>query len=426
MNAAAAMALSRVFHLKEDNIVTQPIPRLAIVVAAIAIIGYGIGFDAAEQDAEMTYDVRPLESLGGSSSRGHGVNDWGLVAGFSNLTGNAARRATLWFHDRKFTLEPLGGTNSTVPWTGLKNNGLVVGVAQTDKLQTRKDGWSCRIFFPGPDNAKYTCLGVIWEWGKKTPVPLPTLGGNNGFAASANTRQQVVGWAETTVQDSTCVNPEDLQFHAVLWDLNRNQTVELLPYGNDSSGAATAISDRGHVVGISGDCDQSVGRKTARHAVLWKDGTVKDLGSLGADTWNTPTAITKDGDIVVGFANAPGAEPNSPKFRAWLWTEREDITCSKLPGTDICDLGTLDDGSGTAQAWGVNERGQVVGQSCSLTGTCRAFLWENGVMKELNMLKGSYPHFLLDAMDINNLGQITGRAQISSTDFEAFIATPAR
>jgi hypothetical protein len=39
---------------------------------------------------------------------------------------------------------------------------------------------------------------------------------------------------------------------------------------------------------------------------------------------------------------------------------------------------------------------------------------------------GEHPHLILNAMSINNLGQITGRARISSTEFEAFIATPAR
>jgi probable HAF family extracellular repeat protein len=403
--------------------VKHPISRLVIMVsAALAVIGYGARFEAVEQDAEATYKVRPLESLGGTSSRANGVNDWGLVTGFSNLTGNAARRAALWFHDHKFELETLGGTNSSVAWSGQNNIGLMVGIAQTDKLQTRKDGWSCRAFFPAPDRAKYTCLGFVWEWGRMRP--LPTLGGDNGFAASANNKRQVVGWAENTVPDSTCIFPEDTQFRAVLWDLNMDQTLELPPYTGDSSGAATAISDRGHVVGISGDCDQSVGRRTARHAVLWDNGTVKDLGNLGADTWNTPTAITARGDIIVGFANSPGADPDDPKFRAWLWTEREDIACSKLPGTDICDLGTLDD-NGTAEAWGVNERGQVVGTSCSPSGNCRAFLWENGEMKDLDLLKGTYPHQLVNAMDVNNLGQITGRA-FTGAEFEAFIATPKR
>jgi probable HAF family extracellular repeat protein len=181
----------------------------------------------------------------------------------------------------------------------------------------------------------------------------------------------------------------------------------------------------GHVVGISGDCDQAVGRRSARHAVMWHNGTVKDLGNVGNDTWNTPTAITRHGDIVVGFANAPGASADAPRFRAWLWTERDDISCTKLPGTELCDLGTLDAG-GTAEAWGVNERGQVVGTACTPAGFCRAFLWENGTMKDLDLMKHEYPHRLLNAMDINNLGQITGRARITGTTFEAFVATPQR
>lgn len=398
------------------------ITRLVIIVAgALALVGYRADFEAAEQDADVTYKVRQLPSLGGTSSRGNGVNDAGLVTGFSNLTGNAARRATLWFDGHKLELDTLGGTNSSVAWSGQNNRSLVVGIAQTSKLQTRKDGWSCRAFFPGPDNTKYTCLGFVWEWGRMRP--LPTLGGDNGFATSANNRRQVVGWAETTVEDASCTFPQQPQFRAVRWDLNTNQTLELPPYGHDTSGAATAINDRGQVVGISGDCDQSVGRKTARHAVLWDKGTVTDLGNLGADTWNTPTAITERGDVIVGFANSPDADPNVPRFRAWLWTEREDL-CTKRPGTDMCDLGTLDAG-GTAEAWGVNERGQVVGTSCPPSGDCKAFLWEHGVMKDLNLLKGNYKDHLENAMDINNLGQITGRT-LSSSGREAFIATPKR
>jgi probable HAF family extracellular repeat protein len=397
------------------------IARLGIMASAtLAVFGYGARFEAAEQDAEITYKVQPLSPLGGTSSRGNGVSDAGLVTGFSNLTDNKARRASVWFHDQVFPLDPLGGTNSSVAWSGKNNGGLVVGITQTSQLQTRTDGWSCRIFFPGPDNAKYTCVGFVWEGGRMTP--LPTLGGDNGFATSANNQRQVVGWAETTIPDATCTDPSQPGFRAVLWDLSRKETLPLPLYANDSAGAATAISDRGHVVGISGDCDQSVGRRTARHAVLWENGTVRNLGNVGADTWNTPTAITRHGDIVVGFGNAPGADPDAPEFRAWLWTERDDIACTKLPGTDICDLGTLDPG-GTAEAWGVNERGQVVGTSCSPSGDCRAFLWESGEMKDLDLLKGTYPHRLFNAMDINNLGQITGRAQTSS-GFEAFIATP--
>lgn len=393
-----------------------------VVIAAALLAVVSTSFEAGEPDSDRAFRVRALPSLGGTNSRGNGINIWGIVSGYSNLDGNAARRATLWFGGRAFDLDTLGGTNSSVGWSRQNDTGLVVGIAQTSALQTRKDGWSCRAFFPGPDATKYTCVGFAWEWGRMRP--LPTLGGKNGFATSANNRRQVVGWAETKVADSTCINPDDRGFNAVLWDLNRGQTFALLPYGIDTASAATAISDRGHVVGISGDCDQSVGRRSARHAVLWERGAVKDLGNLGADSWNTPTAITSRGDIIVGFANSPDATPEAPRFRAWLWTERHDISCPKLAGTNLCDLGTLDPG-GTAEAWGVNHRGQVVGTACPPAGNCRAFLWEHGEMKDLNELKGGYPDHLENAMDINELGQVVGRAR-TAAGFVGVVATPQR
>jgi hypothetical protein len=45
---------------------------------------------------------------------------------------------------------------------------------------------------------------------------------------------------------------------------------------------------------------------------------------------------------------------------------------------------------------------------------------------DLNSHKGDYPHLLENAMDINNRGQITGRALKPDRSREAFLATPAR
>ena len=44
-----------------------------------------------------------------------------------------------------------------------------------------------------------------------------------------------------------------------------------------------AINDRGQAVGISGICDQAIGRYTAKHAVIWQKGGVTDIGNLGAE-----------------------------------------------------------------------------------------------------------------------------------------------
>src|SRR5437773_10555405 len=98
-----------------------------------------------------------------------------------------------------------------------------------------------------------------------------------------------------------------------------NAIHELPLIAGDTSGAATAINDRDQVVGISGICDQAIGRYTAAHAVLWQDGTVTDIGNLGALWWNTPTAINHRGDIA-GFDGDP-AFPEGDVVHAFIWTE---------------------------------------------------------------------------------------------------------
>jgi len=408
-----AVAWPKGMDRKEDSVRHRNMRKVAGACAALAIVGYSAAFKASDEDKE--YKVRLLRSLGGTSSRGNGINDRGVVTGFSNLP-SGDRRAAIWQERGPIPIAPLGGRHSAIAWSGMNNSGLVVGLTQTDEPQSRPD-WSCGAFLPSNE---YACVGFVWE--QRQMTALPTLGGQNGFAASANNRRQVVGWTETTTLDPSCTERPKPQFLAVLWDLNTGQTIELPPYqGGDrpnSTSAATDISDEGHVVGISGDCDQAVGRASARNAVMWKDGMVTDLGDLGADTWNTPTAITPTGDIVVGFANTPQGITH-----AWLWTERDDFACPKRPNTNICDLGTLEDG-GSAQAWGVNERGQVVGTACRPDGYCRGFLWENGKMKDLEKLVGNFKFQLLNAMDINSRGEITGRAVVAPNVFEVFVATP--
>jgi uncharacterized membrane protein len=228
--------------------VRHRIPK-AVTIAAAAL---SVSFGAAEQPAEITYHVvnLPTPSPAGTHSRGTSISDGGVVAGYYNLQGDQAREALLWLHEMPYPLGTLGGPNSSVAWPGKNRGNLVVGISQTSTLQPRDEEWSCRIFFPGPDNTKYTCVGFVWEPERNEMRPLPTLGGENGFAASANNRRQVVGWAENLVLDPiNCTPPQKLQFRAVVWNLGTNETHELPLYPGDSSSAATAINDRGQVVG---------------------------------------------------------------------------------------------------------------------------------------------------------------------------------
>src|SRR6266568_6243918 len=100
--------------------------------------------------------------------------------------------------------------------------------------------------------------------------------------------------------------PPVLQFRPAVWELGSPDQIHDLPLiPGDTSGAATAINDNGQIVGISGICDQAVGRHTAKHAVLWENCTATDIyQDAPAPWWNTPTAINQRGDIV-GFAGDP-------------------------------------------------------------------------------------------------------------------------
>jgi len=382
----------------------------AILVAIASIGAANAAQPSAASHAPTDYRVTHLSSLGGTVGRGNSINNLGWVSGYSNLAGNQSRHASLWLYGWQVDLGTLGGPNSSIAWPSKNNIGLVAGIAQTATPDPLGENWSCSAFFPGATATGYTCLGFAWQFGFKRA--LPTLGGNNGFAAGANNRGQITGWAENTVHDPTCTPPQVLQFRPVIWGPGIHQMRELPLIAGDTSGAATALNDRGQAVGISGICDQAVGRLTAAHAVLWENGSVRDLGNIGGDWWNTPMAINQRGDVV-GFAGQPG-DVEGNILHAFLWTRHGGMQ----------DLGTLP-GDDYSEAHGINERGQIVGISC-LGSSCRAFLWQNGVMSDLNSLVApGYGGTLTTAQDINDFGVITGRASDpASGTSPAFVAVP--
>ena len=158
--------------------------------------------------------------LGGSSSSDNAVNDLGWSAGQSNLTGDGSIHAIFWLLGWPFDLGTLGGPNSAVLWPGINNLGEVVGVSDTADMDPYGERWSCGAFFPASHKG-HTCVGFKWQFGRMKA--LPTLGGNIGFATGVNDRGEVVGWAENTVHDPTCVLPQVLQFEAVIWAPGDNQ-----------------------------------------------------------------------------------------------------------------------------------------------------------------------------------------------------------
>jgi probable HAF family extracellular repeat protein len=398
---------------------TKKAGQILFITLMVAFYGVAPGQTQVPAKAKAQYQVSNLDALGGTNSRGNSINDETWVAGYSNLAGDQSRHATLWRNGSLLDLGTLGGPNSNVTWSVKNNEGIIVGIAQTATPEPLGEWWSSFAFYPGPNNIGFINLGFVWENGQMRG--LPTFpGGNNGFATGANNLGQVVGWAENDVHDPTCVSPQVLQFRPAVWELGPPDEIHDLPLiSGDTSGAATAINDNGQIVGISGICDQAIGRHTARHAVLWQNGGVIDIGNLGAPWWNTPTNINQRGDVV-GFAGDP-AFPEGDILHAFVWTRQHGIRpLAALPGHVH------------TEAYGINERRQVVGISCDANfADCRAVIWKNGFahpdrVTDLNDLKGpGYPARLEQAKDINGEGEITGRAIDPITSVRtAFLAVP--
>ena len=392
----------------------RPAPRsICLTVILVAALVAAMAAGAASGSSHRTmpqYDVQELASLGGSYSVATSVNNTGWVAGNSTIaTGDL--HAALWRFGSATDLGTFGGpgTNSGVLWPVKNELGAISGIAETDELNPLNEIWSCGFFFT---QSRHNCSGFVWQDGQKRA--LDTLGGYNSFVTGTNNHLETVGWAENIVHDPTCVTPQVLQFHAVIWGPSEDDIQPLSPLAGDSASAATAINDSGQVVGISGSCDRAFGRFSAKHSVLWENGVPINIGDLGGVAWNTPMAINRKGDIV-GFANRSAADGGSFRPRAFLSTK---------PGR-VTDLGTLGDDP-YAQALAINEDRQVVGVSYSEGfATCRAFIWEHGIMTDLNDLAPDYSGQLCAANDINDLGQITGEAVQQGTGSSvAFLARP--
>ena len=350
------------------------------------------------------YTVTDLGPVGGPPGLPYAITNNGLVGGAAAV--NTAMHAVLWHKGLKMDIGTpgLGGPNSVA--FGVNERGQVVGEADTSDPNGED---FCGFNALGFGSSATTCLPFLWQNGVMTQ--LPTLGGANGVANMINNRGEVVGFAENNTQDPGC---PVFEFKPVVWKNGKIQPLSTYP--GDPDGAALGINDNGQVVGVSGPCaafNPNLGLYLVdSHALLWQDGTVTDLGNLGGDGGfggNHACAINNQGQVV-GHSDLTG----DTTFHAYLWTKE----------TGMRDLDTLL-GDFASLALGINDRGEVVGASLDANFSLRAFLWENGVMTDLNALIPSNSGLYLQlAESINARGEIIGFGQTSTGEVHGFLATP--
>jgi len=374
--------------------------RLLAYITAITILAalaLPARSPAQEQKQEPPrYTVTDLGTLGGTFSLPGGLSNTGWVEGYAFLPGDTVKHAVLWREDVIHDLGTLGGLISDAGYRP-NDSGNLGGASENGAADPFTEN-----FCGYGDN--YICLPIVWWNDIKKMTPLPTLGGNNGWAAGINDQNMVVGVAENTTAEPTCAGTSQVfQYKPVLW--TDGQIHELRTIAGDPVGMAWGINYSGQATGYSGGCT------TYLHALLWQDGKVFDLGNLGGVMNNAGVDINNLGQVV-GISDLLGDNTE----HAFLWQKK----------TGMIDLGTLPGDFGS-DADGINNLGQVVGGSWDADGNERAYLWQNGVMTDLNtLIPADSPLYLIEATGtINDEGQIAGVALVTSTgEVHAFLATP--
>jgi len=177
------------------------------------------------------------------------------------------------------------------------------------------------------------------------------------------------------------------------------------------------INDNGQAVGASAIVQLSIRLISTTSCRFMpcsgKKGKATDLGNLGGTTGqaggNIALDINNQGQVV-GNSDLPG----DTTFHAFLWTKEKGMQ----------DLGTLS-GDVASLSISINDAGSVIGASIDASGNPRAFLWEKGVMTDLNtLIAGDSRLHLLTGCSINSRGEITGLGLTSTGEIHTYLATP--
>ncbi len=254
---------------------------------------------------------------------------------------------------------------------------------------------------------------------------IPTFGGCCSTAYGINDRGQVVGYSQTA---------GDTAYLAFLYE---GTTMSSLGTLGGPRSAATDINNSGQITGGSSPYPD---QPNVTHAFLYDGATMRDLGTLGSGDFPTSAArgINATGKVV-GWT-----EPINLAMHGFLYdgTTMNDIGAwiparinarGQIIGQQFLYNGTtmqvLTLGGSYSEAYGINDRGQVVGMATTSSGAFHAFLYDGG-MRDIGLLPEviSAGWIALEkAQGINESGQIAGQGRIGSsgnTESHAFLLHP--
>jgi probable HAF family extracellular repeat protein len=272
-----------------------------------------------------------LGTLGGEESFAGGINDLGVVVGYS-LTVEGAHRAFVWTpggtdgvagNPEMKDLGTLGGANSEA--YAINHAGEISGYSQTSSQGKMRDN------------------AFIYSGGKFKNIGTLMADYPNSFAYSINNHGQVAGTAYDAGY-GTC--------RAFYYD---GKTATVLGTLGGASSSGLRLSDIGQLAGYA---TTSSGME---HAFRWANGVMTDLGTLGGD-YSYGLGINSSNVIVGGsFVDAKNSV-----YHAFIAT-----------GNSMTDLNAQLDDTGAGwtliEARAINDNGQIAGVGL-YQGESRAFL----------------------------------------------------
>lgn len=334
-------------------------------------------FFPAGAAAQCKYNAQILDypincGLGYAITVGLGLNEQGVVVG--------RYKCALWEHDEGFRWTP-PNSYMTLP--------RPPGVESLEAVDINEAGEIAGTYV---DETGFK--GFVYQSKSDQYTELPPLQGPYSWASAIDNAGRVVG-ARTIRFDTAPYNGFIWSSASGFADLGVMEG----PYS-----FAVDIAESGAVTGWTGN-----GLSTNSNAFLSQHEQVTLLGPIPGGFTSKPWAIS-DGGAIVGSGLIPLKGSPTGVNRAFLWIDGSYTMLGTLPGHI------------RSRAEGISPHGrQIVGDS----GFGRGFLWQDGVMRDLNDLAQSPPGFvILEATAVNNAGLTVALARAPGGEIVTFVLTP--
>jgi len=192
----------------------------------------------------------------------------------------------------------------------------------------------------------------------------------------------------------------------LVWD-SPDAAPRALPNGTFGwgwGGRIIGVNARGDILASIGEDGPESSTALYRTGRLWRNDSPVDLGQLNPSVamrtlptaWNTRGQIVGWSPVAIIHRLGDDGYPSHP----FLW-ENGVMRDLGILGSSPCGE-PVNCGGGVATA--INVHGTVVGQSTTDSSRLRAFIWENGEMRDL----GPFPGQSTNALAINDRGQVLG------------------